>query len=316
MMHIQQNDQKAALHTRLKMPHGAEIPKACFISAIGTPLDANENLHEEGLERLVERQWSAGIQGVLVAGTMGLLQLLRDGTYRRLVERTAELANGSGEVLVGCGDTSLARTREKIEYLNNFTLDGVVALSPYFIRFSQEELFDYYWSLADLSRHPFYIYEIPCRTGVGLEHLTVERLAEHPNLRGIKCSREWEWTEELIRRLGERLRIIVVQLEQMDSLLEQGVMEHLDGIFSLVPAWTTELGKAVARGDRAQAAEYRRRIVHLRDVLRRFGSFQTATALWNAQGIPGNFAPAPMRQLSEQQREQLFDDPVIKLGPR
>ena len=310
------HDQKAALHTRLQLPHGKEKRKACFISAIGTSLDENENLHIEGLERLLDRQWLAGIHGVLVAGTMGAMQLLRDDTYRSLVEQSTTLSNNRGEVLVGCGDTSLARTREKIEFLNRYPIDGVVALSPYFIPFNQEELYCYYTALANLSRHPLYIYEIPCRTGVSLEHITVERLAEHPNIQGIKCSREWEWTEELIRRLGDRLRIIVVQLEKIDLLLEQGVLEHLDGIFSIVPSWTIELGKAVENGDQPRALEYRRRLVHLRDVLRQFGSFQTATAIWNSQGIPGNFAPAPMQPLSEQQKTQLFDDPVIQLGPR
>ena len=309
-------NKRVALHKRLRLPHAEVAQQAYFIGAIGTPLDENEGLHEEGLERLLDRQWSAGIQGVLVAGTMGVMQLLRDDTYRMLVELSTTLSDGRGEVLVGCGDTSLARTREKIEYLNGRSMDGVVVLSPYFIDFNQEELFDYYWSLADLSRHPFYIYEIPCRTGVALEHITVERLAEHPNIRGVKCSREWEWTEELIRRLGQQLRIISVELEQMDSLLARGVMEHLDGMFALVPSWTVELGQAVAAGDLPRAAEYRRRIVHLRDLLRRFGSFQTATVLWNSQGVPGNFAPAPMRALTAQQREQLFDDPVVKLEPR
>lgn len=310
-----QLDRKVALHKQRQLSHAAESKKACFIAATVTPLDDDEHLHEEGLRRLLERQWAAGIHGVLAAGTMGAMQLLRDGTYRTLVERSIAISGGQGELLVGCGDTSLARTREKIEFLNSHTLDGVVALSPYFLNFSQEELFDYYWSLADLSRHPFYLYEIPARTGVELEHITVQRLAEHPNVRGIKCSREWAWTEELIRRLGDRLRIIVVQLEQIDSLLLQGVTNHLDGIFSIIPSWTMELGKAVADGDQSRAAEYRRRIVHLRDLLRRFGSFQTATALLNAQGIPGNFAPAPMRSLSQEQKKLLFDDPVVQLGP-
>ena len=315
-MHIEKNGQKVTLHTQLRHPKETAAQKACFIAATGTPLDKNEDLLEEGLERLLDRQWLSGIHGVLVAGTMGVMQLLRDSTYRTLVERSIAISNGRGEVLVGCGDTSLARTMEKIEYLNGLEVDGVVALSPYFMAFSQEELFSYYWSLADRSNHPLYIYEIPCRTGVALEHLTVERLAEHHNIRGIKCSCEWAWTEELIQRLGDRLRIIVVQLDHMDQLLEQGVMEHLDGIFSIIPSWTVELGKAVERGDRPQAAEYRRRIVHIQDLLRRFGSFQTATVLWNSQGIPGNFAPAPLQPLTEQQKKQLFDDPVIQLGPR
>jgi len=307
---------KAALHTRLRAPDPHASRKACFIGAIGTPLDENENLHEVGLHRLLDRQWEAGIQGVLVAGTMGAMQLLRDDTYRHLVERGVEMSRGRGEVLVGCGDTSFARTRERIEFLNGCRIDGVVVLSPYFLRFSQGELLDYYRALADSSRHPFYIYEIPCRSGVALEHVTVQRLADHPNIRGIKCVRDWDWSEELIRGLGDRLRIIVVQLEQMDTLLERGVMHHLDGIISLAPAWTVELGRAVERGERERAKDYRRRLVHLRDVLRRFGSFQAATAIWNAQGIPGNFAPAPLRPLTEAQHRELFEDPVINLQPR
>ena len=93
-------------------------------------------------------------------------------------------------------------------------------------------------------------------------------------------------------------------------------MEHLDGVFALMPSWTTRLGRAVENRDWEEAAEYRRRILHVRDLLRRFGSFSTATALWNAQGVPGNFAPAPIRPLTEQQRKQVFEDPVVQLKPR
>ncbi|MBN2294821.1 MAG: hypothetical protein JXM70_20495 [Pirellulales bacterium] len=119
----------------------------------------------------------------------------------------------------------------------------------------------------------------------------------------------------MIRRFGDRLRIIVVQLEQMDSLIQRSITEHLDGIFSLMPSWTMELGKAVDAGDLSRAAEYRSRIVHFRDLLRRFGSFQAATVLLNSQGIPGYFAPAPMRPLSEAQCEDLLEDSIVKLGP-
>ena len=99
-----------------------------FITAIGTPLTEDERLHEDGLEIQLADQWNRGIAGILVAGTMGTMQLLRDQTYRRLIERSVALSAGKGEVLVGAGDAGFARSRDRIEYINQFKVDGVAVL--------------------------------------------------------------------------------------------------------------------------------------------------------------------------------------------
>ena len=98
---------------------------AYFITAIGTPLTKDEKLHEEGLRAQLEDQWNSGIDGILVAGTMGAMQLLSDQTYRTLVERSVELSAGKGEVMVGAGDAGFARSRDRILFLNNLKIDGV-----------------------------------------------------------------------------------------------------------------------------------------------------------------------------------------------
>ena len=88
---------------------------ACFTSAVGTPLDQDGCLHEESLERHLDERWSNGISGVFVAGSMGAMQPLRDRTYLRLVQRSAELCRERGGLFLGAGDTSFARTRDRIE---------------------------------------------------------------------------------------------------------------------------------------------------------------------------------------------------------
>ena len=145
-----------------------------------TPLDENENLHEQGLQRLLERQWSAryfGRSGRRNDGGDAASARRYLSRARRAKHRDNARTRGSARRVWRYFARENAR---EIEFLNDHSVDGVVVLSPYFLPFSQEELLDYYRSLADLSRHPLYLYEIPSRTGVELEHATVERLAEHP----------------------------------------------------------------------------------------------------------------------------------------
>jgi len=288
------------------------LARTRFISALGTPLEEDGSLHLPGLEVHLEDQWQAGIDGLLIAGTMGQMQLLADRTYRQLVKAAAELSAGRGELMVGVGDASFARTRDRIQLVNDCQVDAVVVLTPYFIQFKQEELIDYFRALADVARHPLFLYDLPMRTGTRLELETVERLAEHPNIAGIKSSCEWEWTRQLIRRLGDRFRVVVAQPQQVDKLIRQGVEEHLDGIFAAAPAWTVAIGRAADAGDWERAAAWQQRLGRILELVRGLGAMPAFTALLNSRGIPGNYAPAPYHPLGDAQRRELFDDPVVR----
>ena len=82
-----------------------------LFTAVRAPLTADEALHRDGLELHIADQWRGGMNGVFIGGTMGFMQLLPDRTYRQLVEVGTHAAARHGEVMVGVGDTSFARTR-------------------------------------------------------------------------------------------------------------------------------------------------------------------------------------------------------------
>ena len=130
-------------------------------TAIGTPLDEDDNLCADGLRRHLEDQASAGIPGVLVGGTMGVMPLLTSRTYGQLVHKAVEYWSGRGEILVGVGDLSFSRTRERIQLANELPIDGVVALTPFFLPYSQADLIEYFQDLADVSSSPLYLYDLP-----------------------------------------------------------------------------------------------------------------------------------------------------------
>lgn len=286
-----------------------------FITAMGTPLTADEQLHEAGLDAHMADQFNNGIKSYLMAGTMGLMQLLRDDTYKKLIERSVAWCAGKAELMIGAGDAGYARSRDRIELINKYKVDGVVVLAPYFIQFSQAELVDYYRSLADISKAPIYLYDLPVRTRSKIEMSTVLELARHPNIKGIKVSDEPGYTRQLIDTLQRHelpLRVIIAQPDLMDMLIRHGIYEQLDGMFTMAPEWVSGIGQCAARGDWAGAAKNQQNLSLLKQTLIRYGIFPAMTAVMNARGIPGNFAPRPYNVLSESRRMELLCEPVVQ----
>jgi dihydrodipicolinate synthase/N-acetylneuraminate lyase len=286
--------------------------RVSLISAVGTPLTEDEGLHVEGLEAMLAAQWAAGIDGVLVAGTMGLLQLLREATFVQLVEESVRICRGQGELLLGVGDAGFARTADRIRTTNRYAIDGVVVVTPYLVRFKREELKDYFLGLADLSQAPLFLYDLPSLTGVRLETDMVLELSEHPNIAGIKCSGSLEDALDLIHRADPAFRVIVAKADQVDTLCQQGIRNHLDGVFSLVPEWTNNIARAAENEDWAAAAAAQRLVSETLKVLHQHGVFPTYSALLNARGIPGCFAPRPLRPLEESTLRELLESPLVE----
>ena len=282
-----------------------------FTTAIGTPLAEDETLHKASLEKHLADQFNHGITDILVAGTMGAMQLLSDETYRGLVEYCTQWWSDKGDMLVGAGDAGYTRTKDRILYLNTLKISGIAILAPYFWKFGQKELVDYYSALAEVSKHPLYLYDLPQVVGTKLEMDTFLTLAKHPNIAGAKVSCDFDFSRQLIDASTNGFRIIVAQPSLVDLLLRHGVREHLDGIWAMAPGWTVALGKAAEDGDWNTAADYQQRLTAVRKMLSTYG-FSVVTDIMNARGIPGRFAPRPFLPLTAEQNETLLTDPVIQ----
>lgn len=285
--------------------------KPYYITATGTPLTEDEQLHVEGLELHLEDQWRHGIDGILVAGSMGAMQLLTDETYRSLITRSVELWAGHGEILIGAGDASFSRTKERIEFVNQFKVDGVAVLAPYFWNFGQEEQVEYFSALADISKAPIYLYDLPLITGTKLSMETMLALAKHPNIAGAKLSCDVTFTIPLIEAIGDSFRVIVAKPDLVDVLMRSEICTHLDGMWAIVPKWTVQIGKCAEKGDWAGAAENRRNIIKARNLLGKYGG-GVFTVLMNARGIPGRFMPRPMAILDGAKKEKILAEDITQ----
>ncbi len=282
-----------------------------IISALCTPLNEDESLNTESLALHIEQQVQAGFAGLLAGGTMGLMQLLSDQTYRDLIQQSVLANNGRLEMLVGVGDTSYARTRDRIDYVQQFEIDGIVVLTPSWWKFSKEELIQYFTDLADYAKKPIYLYDLPGLTGVSIDLGIMQKLADHPNIAGIKCSGAWQGTRQLMGATAGRLRVIPAQPLLMDQLIRLGVEENLDGIYSLFPELTVQIIES-AESDRWDEAEkLTRELSDILCVLVEYKVMPAALAILNARGIYSATTPRPIKPLCSQKQKQLLEEPAI-----
>ena len=101
-----------------------------MVTALGTPLDRYEDLHEEGMRKQIRMQLAAGVDGLLVLGSMGCMQMLKDEVFVEAVEVAIDEVRGAVPVIVGCGDTSTERTLARIRLAENYPLTGVALIPP------------------------------------------------------------------------------------------------------------------------------------------------------------------------------------------
>src|SRR5690554_3285825 len=153
-----------------------------------TPLLNDHTLDKIGLERLIDHMISGGVHGLFVLGTTGEGTSLSYSLRRELIELTCDRVNGRVPVMVGITDSAPEESVSLAEVAAKAGVKAVVAAPPYYFSMSQDELFNYYWSLADRLPLPLYLYNMPSHTKVNIAPATVKKLSAHPGIIGLKDS--------------------------------------------------------------------------------------------------------------------------------
>src|SRR3989441_11133299 len=155
-------------------------------TALVPPFRADGSLDEATLRRLVQRQIDAGINFLVPCGTTGESPTLTHEEHLRVVEITVELAKGKVPVLAGAGGYNTAEVVSLGRELADLGADGILSVTPYYNKPTQEGLFQHYRAIAEAISLPIILYSVQGRTGVNIEPATVRRLAQIKNIVGIK----------------------------------------------------------------------------------------------------------------------------------
>jgi 4-hydroxy-tetrahydrodipicolinate synthase len=156
-------------------------------TALVTPFRKDLSLDEDAVRRLARRQVEAGINFLVPCGTTGESPTLSKAELRRVVEIAIEEARrGKIRVVAGAGGYNTAEVIERAREYEAMGADGILSVSPYYNKPTQEGLYQHFKAIASAISLPIILYNIPGRTGVNIEPATMRRLAEIDNIAGVK----------------------------------------------------------------------------------------------------------------------------------
>jgi 4-hydroxy-tetrahydrodipicolinate synthase len=198
--------------------HGLWLP-------LVTPFRDGE-LDEPSLRRLVRHYASRPIDGLILAATSGEGMTLGIDELERLVDTVhSELSAGRRTIPIclGLSGAGTAKMCDALDETAAWPIDGYLIASPYYTRPSQRGLLQHFTALADHASWPIVLYNIPYRTAVNLSNETLLRLADHPNIVGIKdCSADRDQSIDFLRRRPAGFRVLTGEDAQYFDALTDG----------------------------------------------------------------------------------------------
>jgi 4-hydroxy-tetrahydrodipicolinate synthase len=236
-------------------------------TALVTPFQHNGALDEATLRKLVRRQIEAGINFLVPCGTTGESPTLTRAEHLRVVEITLAEAKGKVPVLAGAGGYNTAEVIELARELEAMGVDGLLSVTPYYNKPTQEGLYQHYKAIASTVTLPIIVYSVQGRTGVNVEPATLQRLAAIGNITGVK---EASGNVAQMAQVIQHVPPDFAMLSGDDSITIPVIALGGKGIISVVsneiPGPMTQLAQAALRGDFAAAREIQRKYLPLMEV--------------------------------------------------
>ena len=222
--------------------------------AIVTPMRPDGRVDFEAWARLVDFHLENGTSGIVVGGTTGESATLKDSELRELTERACDQSRRRIPIIVGAGTSSTATTVERVGWLSELPVDGLLIVTPAYNRPTQEGLYLHFAAAAEAARKPIILYNVPSRTAVDMKPATVGRLSQLP---GVVSVKEAVTDPGRISALVEACRKDFAVLSGDDATALRSIREGSRGVISVTanvaPRAVADMVAAGLRGDFAAA---------------------------------------------------------------
>ena len=283
------------------------VPKG-IIPAMVTPFTDDDRINEKSLRQLTEHCIAGGVHGLFCVGSQGEFWALDHDEKRQVIEIVVDQAAGRVPVYAGTGALTTREAAKLSRLAEDAGAQAISVITPFFITPNQKELIEYYTGIAAATSLPVLLYNNPDRTKVNIAVETVCKLAEVPNIIGLKdSSGDLQLTAEYIRCTGPGFYVMMGR----DTLIYGGLLYGCTGSIAasanVKPSVPVEIYEAFVAGDLKRSLAAQRALAPLR-IGFGLGTFPgVVKEAVNLIGIPCGRSRSPVGELAPDKLRQLND---------
>ena len=276
-------------------------------TALVTPLDEN-GVNFDAYGRLIDWQIEEGVDALVVEATTGEGSTLSDVEHKAVVRYAVERVNGRVPVIAGTGSNDTAYGIQLTQQACDDGVDGVLVVTPYYNKCTQNGLVKMYSEYADASSVPVIIYNVPGRTGVNIQPQTYAKLAEHDNIVAIKeANNDIASITETMSLVQGKLDLYSGNDDQIVPLLAVGGIGVISVLSNVAPRATHEMVAKFMEGDVKGACELQ---LKYRDLVKwlfcEVNPIPVKAAV-EAMGFCENYLRSPLYPMEDANREKLLE---------
>ncbi len=225
-------------------------------TAIATPFDSNDNINFDEFKRLVEYQIENGVNAIIVCGTTGEASTMTEEEKQELIRYCVKIVNKRIPVIAGVGSNNTKQVITNEKYAQKIGVDGLLIVTPYYNKTTQEGLIAHYKLIANNTNLPIIVYNVSSRTGVNILPSTYFELSKIKNIVGVK-----EANGDLSSMLktkylcGDELNIYSGNDDQVLPTLAVGGIGVISVLSNIKPKYTVEMINKYLEGKNQEAAK-------------------------------------------------------------
>lgn len=276
-------------------------------TALITPTTA-EGVDYEAFGRVIDWQIEEGINALVIAGTTGEGTTLTDEEHREVLRFAAERIAGRVPMIAGTGSNDTAYAIDLSRYACSVGADGLLVVTPYYNKATQKGLIEMYTAIADAVTKPIILYNVPSRTGVGIEPSTYAALADHPMIAGIKeANGDISKIVQAFSLVGDRLSIYSGNDDQITPILAMGGQGVISVLSNIAPRQTVEICERFFAGDVAGSAALQCQLLDLIKALFSEVNPIPVKAAMAELGFCENYLRLPLTPMDEAKKAVMLD---------
>lgn len=279
-------------------------------TAIVTPF-TNDDVNYDEFGKLLEDQIKAGVSAVIVCGTTGESATMSEKEKKNLIKYAIDKTANRIKVIIGTGSNNTMKAIEMSQYAEKVGADGLLVVTPYYNKTTQDGLIAHYKAIADSVSLPIILYNVPSRTGVNILPETCQKLSEIDNINGIKeASGDISQVAKIASLCGDDLFIYSGNDDQVIPILSLGGQGVVSVLSNVMPEYTVEMLDSFWQGDYVKASRMQVEAVEMIDALFCEVNPIPVKYVLNKMGYDFGKPRLPLVELSDKNKEKV--DKAIK----